>query len=120
MGSQEALLAAPRTLEALVAARAGERDEMRGLTDRLAALVGKVRGLEAQNTVLRVRVTESREERREREEVNVSCHRVERVRLEAEREEVRRRVFWKSTHNGDSLRSSLSLVTVAFSSLTPF
>ena len=44
----------------------------------------------------------------------------EEERLEAEREEVRRRVFWKSTHNGDSLRSSLSLVTVAFSSLTPF
>ena len=60
-------MTAPRTMEALVAARAGERDKMRGLTDRLAALVGKVRGLEAQNTVLRVRVTESREERRERE-----------------------------------------------------
>ena len=88
--TMEGLVAAPRTMEGLVAARAGERDEMRGLTDRLAALVGKVRGLEAQNMVLRLRVTESREERREREEVSVSCHREERGRLEAEREELGR------------------------------
>ena len=88
--TMEGLVAAPRTMEGLVAARAGERDEMRGLTDRLAALVGKVRGLEAQNMVLRVRVTESREERREREEVSVSCHREERGGLEAEREELGR------------------------------